>query len=82
VRSRLFFYLVQSLEDRLLSRRPAGRQTAEPAFKGCQGTSQDQPQSRNKIRAVNPVALIRIQAKFLDCLETNPGLHHKNHPSK
>jgi hypothetical protein len=26
--------------------------------------------------------LIRIQVKFLDCLETNPGLHHKNHPSE
>jgi hypothetical protein len=23
----------------------------------------------------------RIKAKFLDCPETNPGLHHKNHPS-
>jgi hypothetical protein len=24
---------------------------------------------------------IRIQVKFLGCLETNPGLHHKSRPS-
>jgi hypothetical protein len=32
------------------------RLTAGPAFKACQGTSQVQPQSRSKIRAVNPAA--------------------------
>src|SRR5215472_15767622 len=48
---------------------------------GCRGTSLVEQQSRNKIRAVKPAALIRTQTKSPDCLETNPGLNHKNRRS-